>query len=109
MIRSCLTCQAYKVDDGDDLGSCQLHPPVLVGDGFMFPGVHPLAWCLDWQPKEEGTPFDALQAKMAPIIEALESLCHAVERGETDDDYLRTLAEDGRWAITPPPATKAQP
>lgn len=52
---------------------------------------------------------DALQAKMTPIIEALESLCHAVERGETDDDYLRTLAEDGRWAITPPPATKEQP
>ena len=48
----------------------------------------------------------AQRATMTPIIEALESLCHAVERGETDDDYLRQLAQDGRWAITPPKAVK---
>ena len=42
------------------------------------------------------------QARMTPIVEALESLCHAVERGETDDDYLRGLAEDGRRAIATP-------
>ena len=51
----------------------------------------------------------ALQARTTTIIEALESLCHAVERGDTDQDYLRQLAQDGRWAITPPPATKEQP
>lgn len=48
-MKTCSTCRAYKIDDGDMAGSCQLHPPILVGDGFMFPGVHPLAWCLDWQ------------------------------------------------------------
>lgn len=48
----CMTCKAFKIDDGDSIGSCQLHPPVLVGDGFMFPGVHPLCWCLDWQARQ---------------------------------------------------------
>lgn len=48
----CMTCKAFKIDDGDSIGSCQLHPPVLVGNGFMFPGVHPLCWCLDWQARQ---------------------------------------------------------
>lgn len=52
MDKICLTCRAFNVDDGDVIGSCQLHPPIPIGDCFMFPGVHPYAWCLDWQPKE---------------------------------------------------------
>lgn len=50
--RSCMTCQAFLVDDGDDIGSCQRHPPICVGNSFLWPGVHPLAWCLDWQRKD---------------------------------------------------------
>lgn len=50
--RRCVTCRAFLVDDGDEMGSCQLHPPIPIGNVFMFPGVHPLAWCLDWQRKE---------------------------------------------------------
>lgn len=46
--------------------------------------------------------IDTEKARMTPIIEALESLCHAVERGDTDDDYLRQLAQDGRRSITLP-------
>lgn len=53
MEKLCAHCRAFKIDDGDDIGSCQLHPPVAVSDSFMFPGVHPLAWCLDWVPKEK--------------------------------------------------------
>ena len=52
MDKICVSCRAFKIDDGDDIGSCQLHPPIAVSDCFMFPGVHPHAWCLDWQPKE---------------------------------------------------------
>jgi hypothetical protein len=60
-MRTCSTCRAYKIDDGDEAGSCQLHPPILVGDSFMFPGVHPLAWCLDWQKGQHET--DLSEAK----------------------------------------------
>ena len=56
MTNTCSTCRAFKYDDGDDCGSCQLHPPVLCGEGFMFPGVHPLAWCLEWVPKQGEQP-----------------------------------------------------
>lgn len=54
--RTCVTCRAFLISDGDDVGSCQLHPPTITESGCLFPVVHPLAWCLDWTAKAKTVP-----------------------------------------------------
>lgn len=38
-------------------------------------------------------------ARIVALTEVMESLCHAIERGETDEDYMRNLADEGRKAL----------
>ena len=52
-MNTCGTCRAFLAYDGDPVGSCQLHPPVPTDHAmWLFPPVHPDAWCLDWQPRD---------------------------------------------------------
>ena len=52
-MNTCNRCRAFLIDNGEVNGSGRLHPPILVGDGCMFPGVSPLAWCVDRPPLVE--------------------------------------------------------
>jgi len=51
--RTCGTCLAFLVDDGEVVGGCQLHPPTVTESGCLFPAVNYQAWCLDWVAKEK--------------------------------------------------------
>lgn len=46
--KTCANCKAFLIYDGEEVGSCQRHPPILIGDQCRFPPVNPLAWCLEW-------------------------------------------------------------
>ena len=49
---TCGNCRAFLAFDGEEHGSCQRHPPTHIGEGtFCFPGVSPMAWCLEWTPQ----------------------------------------------------------
>lgn len=63
----CGTCKAFLAFDGEAHGSCQLHPPVHIGEGtFCFPGVNPQAWCLDWQEQLKPT-YEARTARVKEL------------------------------------------
>lgn len=51
MEKLCGNCKAFMTFDGEETGSCNLHPPVITDTGCLWPIVNPLAWCLDWVPK----------------------------------------------------------
>ena len=51
--------------------------------------------------------YDALRAQLATVTDALEVLCHAIECGEPDEDYMLHRAEEGRKALAK--AKEAQP
>lgn len=51
-MNTCGTCKAFLIFDGDDTGSCNLHPPVVTESGSLWPVVNCKAWCLDWRAKD---------------------------------------------------------